>query len=370
MKKAPLMLASAILLALSACDNPLADPMGDAAQAYAKQDYFAARDGALAALRENSDDADALALLARSQIAVGDGENALTTIERLERLPQKPADIKLLRAEASLQVGDVAAMNSMLEGNDSAEAWRMRALAAGLDNNEAGVFDAFRRGRAASGEKVRLYAAEASYFLARDDANGAREAVGLAQQAGPTRLETMFITARLAQIDGNSDIASRAYLAILDISPNDRPALLGAIAELGKLERIDLLRPLVARGRQAFPGDREFAFLEARLKAQDGDWQGARDLLQRREADLASHPESRGLYAEALLNLGQLEAARTQITPLYRAMPDNAQITRVYARVELELGNKAEAARAIAPLAGRADALEADAELAARASQS
>ncbi len=130
MKKTHLMLASAILLALSACDNPFADPMADATAAYEKQDYFAARDGAQAALRDDGSNAAALELLARSQIAVGDGANALASLGRLDKMPGKPADINLLLAEANLQIGDAAAMNDLLEGNTSADAWRLRALAA------------------------------------------------------------------------------------------------------------------------------------------------------------------------------------------------------------------------------------------------
>ena len=363
------MLASALLVTLAACDSPLTDPAGDAAEAFAAQDYLAARDHAQAALREDGANVAALELLVRAQIAVGEGANALATFERLKAAGGTPVDAALLEAEANLQVGEGDAVLTLLEGDNSAEAWRLRALAASLMGDEAAALEGFRQGRDAPGDKVKLYAAEASHFLARGNADGARAAVALAQQAAPERLETLFVTAKLAQLDDDADMASRAFLAILEMAPNDRPALLGAIAEMGELGRVDLLRPLVERGFAAFPGDPEFVYLTARLKAQDGDWQGVRDMLQAREAALAAHPDSRGLYAEALAELGQLELARTHITPLYRAFPDNAQITRVYARVMLDAGDAAEAARAIAPLAERADALPEDREIAARASR-
>jgi hypothetical protein len=364
-----LLLAASLLFTLSACDSPLSNPAADAAAAFEAQDYLAARDHAQAALREDSGSAEALELLVRAQIAVGEGANALATLDRLKAAGGAPADAGLLEAEANLQVGETDAVLALLEGDDSAESWRLRALAASLMGDDAGAQQAFAAGRAAQGDKVRLYAAEASWFLARGNADGARAAVALAQQAAPKRLETLFITARLAQIDGDSDMASRAFLAILEMAPNDRPALLGAIAEMGALGRVDLLRPLVERGSQSYPGDPEFIFLTARLLAQDGNWAGVRDMLQAREASLAAHPDSRGLYAEALVNLGQVELARTHIAPLYLAHAENPQVARVYARVMLEAGDRAEALRAIAPVAASPNALPEDQELAARASR-
>ncbi|HSO48604.1 MAG TPA: hypothetical protein VLQ68_11820, partial [Rhizobiaceae bacterium] len=263
-------LVPALLLAVAACDSPLNNPAADAAGAFAAQNYLAARDHAQAAVRENSVSVEALELLARAQIAVGEGSNALLTLDRLKAAGGKPADAQLLEAEANLQVGETGAVLTLLEGDDSAESWRLRALAAAMQDDNAGALDAFAKGRDAPGDKLRLYAAEASWHLARGDADGARPATALAQEAGPGRLEALFITARLAQLDGDADMASRAFLAILEIAPHDRPALLGAIAEMGELGRVDLLRPLVERGAKAYPGDPEFTYLTARLKAEDG----------------------------------------------------------------------------------------------------
>jgi len=370
MKKHHLLLASALLLSLGACDSPLSDPAGDAAEAFAAQNYPAARDHAQTALRKDGGNVNALELLARAQIAVGEGANALVTLDRLKAAGGRPEDAALLEAEANLQVGEGDAVLALLQGDSSAEAWRLRALAASLTGDQAAALNAFRQGRDAPGDKMKLYAAEASYFLASGNADAARTAVALAQQTAPKQLETLFVTAKLAQLDGDSDAASRAFLAILDIAPNDRPALLGAIAEMGELGRVDLLRPLVERGSSAFPGDPEFVYLSARLLAEDGDWQGVRNMFQAREATLAAHPQSRGLYAEALAELGQVELARTHIAPLYRQLPDNEQVARVYARVLLDLGDHAEAARVIAPLAALPSALAEDLELAARANRS
>ncbi|WP_158610967.1 tetratricopeptide repeat protein [Aurantiacibacter spongiae] len=356
----------AFAAALAACSAAQDNHLAAAQDAYAKQDYITAGQQAQAALGDDARNVPALALLARAQIAMGRGEAALATLGRLDRTGERPDDAALLAAEGHLQTGDTAATERLLRGQDSADSWRLRALAADMQGEEAAARIAFAQGRQAWGDRSRLHAAEASWYLARGDADGARPAVRRAQAEAPDRIETLYVTGRLAQLDGEHDLASRAFLAILDIAPLDRPALLGAIAELGALGRMDLLRPLVLRGAEAYPRDAEFLFLAARLKAEAGDWAGVRTLFQRNENLIADHPDSRALYAKALLEAGQPEQARAQIVPVWRQHPDNPLIARIYAEVLIETGQAAQAREVVAPLAVRADAPEAIRRLAAR----
>ncbi len=357
----------ALATGLVACSVVEADPLEQAEEALAAQDYAGARDHAMAALVENSRDPVALELLARTQLAMGLGGDALATLVRMADAGALPANAHLIEAEARLQLGETAPIAGLLEGDNSAESWRLRALAASLVGDDAATLAAFARGRAGTGEKHRLYTAEANFHLTRGNAAAARDPVAQAQLAAPHSIETLFVSARLAQLRGEPELASRAYLAILDIAPLDRPALLGAIAELGNAERVDLLRPLVERGRAAYPNDIEFFYLTARLKADDGDWTGVRNLLQQREAEVGEHPDARGLYGQALLELGQVELARAQLAPLYRQYPDNPMFARTYAMILLQEGDAGEAQRVIAPFASRPNADQADREIAQRA---
>ena len=360
--------ALTLALLLAACDDPVADHKGDAEAAFASQNYFAARDAAQQALRDDPKDAEALELLVRTQIAMGQGSDALLTLDRLANLGGALADDTLLRAEASLQAGDTREAVDLLANDQSAEAWRLRALAASQDGDEAEMLAAFAKGREAEGDKFKLIVAEASWYLSQGDADAARPLVAQAQKAAPGRVETLFVTARLAQLDEDSELASRAYLGILDITPLDRPALLGAIAEMGKLGRIDLLRPLVARGLQAYPNDVEFIYLNARVKAEDGKWEAVRDELQKHESAIAGYPDARGLYGEALRRLGQFELARAQLAPVFRLTPDDQSVRRSYAEVLLETGDKDEARRVIEPLANSPEGTAEDRALLAKAS--
>ena len=361
--------AATLALLLAGCDTASTDPLVEAQSAFAGQDFFAARDKAQAALRDNGSDAAALELLARSQIAMGQGGDALATLARLESAAGSPEDFALLKAEAHIQQGESQKALALLEGEDSADGWRLRALIAATDGNAETALEAFSQGRAAPGDKLRLFAAEASYHLVRGDPEAARDPVRRAQELGPDRIETLYVTARLAQLDEDPELAARAFMGILEITPLDRPAMLGAIAELGNMGRIDLIEPLVERGAQAYPADPEFIYLTARLKAEEGDWPGVRDILQRHEDTLDNYPDSRGLYAQALFELGQNEQARAHLAPLYRREPGNAMIARTYAKVLLATGDVAKAREVIAPFAAAPDAIDEDRELAARAAR-
>lgn len=329
---------------LAACSS---EPVEDPAALLSAQNYIAARNAAMVVLREEPKNVVALESLLRAQLAMGLGYEVEATLGRLAAISALPEDAQLIAAEAKLQQGDVAAMREKLAGLASSEAWRLRALGARVEGDDKATIEAFSRGKAASGDKSRLYAAEAWFHLERRDKDAARLAVLRAQAAAPDRIETLLVTARLAQLEEQPEIAARAYNAILQIAPDDRPALLGAIAEFGNLGRVDAVRPLVARGRQTYPDDKEFIYLEARLMAEDEDWEGARELLQKYESELFEHPDSQGLYGQALLEVGQSELARSHLAQLYRRDPDNLFAARQYARA-LELTGDAARAKEVA----------------------
>ncbi|MGB3167090.1 MAG: tetratricopeptide repeat protein [Alteraurantiacibacter sp.] len=328
-------LALSILLAgsLGGCALFAPDPVEDAHAAYQAQDFFEARELAMKALERDASDAEALALLARVQVAMGAGADALLTLGRLAETGGAPEDADLLRAEALLQTGERDEAGALLAGRPEAEAHRLRALAAVQNDDPATAAREFLSGREAEGDKRKLFTAAASFHLDRGNADGARYAVGQAQRLAPAAIETLFVSARLAQLDGRHELAARAYLAILDHTPNDRPAMLGAIKELDELGRLDLIRPLVTRGRAAYPDDIAFIYLDASVHAYEGRWQAARDLLQEHEAEVQGHDDARGLYGQALLELGQVEMARAQIEPLARRYPGNRVYSELYARI-------------------------------------
>ncbi|KLE35496.1 tetratricopeptide repeat protein [Aurantiacibacter luteus] len=329
-----LFLAAVAAAGLAACSLVAGDPLDEARAAYDRQDYPAARTGAQAALAQDADGPGALELLARVQVATGQGQAALATLARLDDARALPADANLLRAEALLQTGEVEAARAALTGQRSAEAWRLRALAAARQGDDAAVKAAFRNGHGAEGDKLRLYTLEATWHLDRGDAEGARRAVGEVQRLAPEAVETLFVSARFANLLGEHELAARAYMAILERNPSDRPALLGAIASARNLGRMDIAAPLVARGSAAWPGDIAFVYHTALLDADAGRWPAVRERLQRSERAVIDFAPARLLYGQAMLELGQVEQARSMVQPLAEAYPDNAEYRATLARID------------------------------------
>ncbi len=352
---------------LAACGALSSDPMDEAREALVAQEYHEAREHVLGALQDDPISIEALTLLAQIQLAMGQGGEALLTLGRLREAGASGQAITRIEAEAMLQTGEFQQAFAMLEGDTTAEASRLRALAAAMAGNDAEAAQHFLAGRDADGDKRKLFTATASFHLARGDADAARFAVGQAQLLAPAAIETLFVSARLAELDNRPDLASRAYLAILEREPNDRPAMLGAIRELDKLGRVDVLTPIIARGRQAYPTDIEFIYLDASLMGFGGNWAGARDLLQQYESDVANHNNARSLYGQALLELGQYEQAWAQLAPLNRRDPDNATHARIHTKILLALGEYAKARQVIAPILRGPNASDLDRELAERA---
>ena len=335
--------AMPMLLVLSACNAGGDDAAQQARASFERQDYITAAQQSVEALAHAPDDAELLQILARSYLAQGEGEGALRAAERFEAAGGDAQDAALLRSEALLQLGRTETAMAAVSSLQSPDAWRMRAIAAMHDGDAARADAAFAQGRRLAGDHTRLLATQAHWLIGEGRLEEAAPVVGELRRLAPERLESLFVQARLAQERGDGAAALESFEKILAKAPLDRPALLGAIAELGARGRIEEIRPLVVRARKAMPGDIEFIYLDARIAAADGNWPAVRALLQANETQVQEHPDARGLYGEALLETGNPEQARLQLAPLYRSHPEIPQIAKAYARALSVTGDEAQA---------------------------
>ena len=325
--------APALALCLAACSPFGSDPLDEAQAAFAAQDYISARDEVQKALERDADNAEALELLARIQLAMGQGGEVLNTLERLEQSGEEPADAKLLAAEGLLQTGETEGALELIGDNTSAEGWRLRALAAAARGEAERAMQAYASGRNAPGERGKLFAAEATFHLAQGDLAAAQEAVSLAQEVAPGRVETLFVSARLAEAQADPVTALSNYLRIIEIVPRDRPALLAAISSSQRAQLPRITRHLIAYGAATRPLDEEFVYQQARVDAWDGRWEQVRERLQAHETELANHDSARLLYAEALLQLGQVETARAIAAPIFARRAEDPEALRLQAAI-------------------------------------
>ena len=301
------------------------------------------------ALQDRPDDPQLLLLLARTQLQLGDGEGALATLGRLQSAGRVPADFDLLRAEAELLRGDYDSALEIVDPLESAEAWRMAALAhLGLDEDEKAEL-AFAAGTKADGDRSRLFS---DYALLRVGQGNLAQALELAERAlatAPEGLDPLIANARVAQAARQPDRALEFYARAHAAWPESRAALLGRIGVLGDLGRLAEAKPLIGDAATRSPGDPAVIYLQARLVAEDGEWAKVREILQPLEdSEDIGH---RQLYARALVELDLHEQAMARLTPMVRQVPRSAAIRRLLARAQLGSGDARAAMRTIEPLA-------------------
>ena len=348
----------ACTLALGAC-GPTPEALQDRAQtAFDAHRFTDARADLGTLVEQQPGNIEALYLLARTQLRLGDGEGALATLGRLERAGRTGADYPAMKAEAQLLRGDFAAALETAGRLDTAEGARIAALShLGLQNIAASEA-AFEHGTEAAGDRSRLYSDFALLRMRQGRQDAAAQLASQALKADPQGLDPLIASARVAQSARDADAALAHYSKALDLWPESRAALFGKIGILGDLGRLAEARELIAQAREAAPGDPATVYLDARMSAEDGKWDEVRRKLQPLED--SEDPAHRMLYARALVELGLFEQARASLAGLTRAVPHSVEARRLSARADMGSGDPDAAMENLLPLVERPTALPRD----------
>jgi len=360
---------AALALILAACGLSPEERMDRAEQAFADNRFSEARLDLASVLQENAEDAEALEMLARTHLQLGDGEGAASALSRLERLGTEPDDYRVMMAEANLLRGDYERALAQSEALQSAEGARIMALAhIGLENPRTAQA-AFEGGLTQSGDRSRLQADYAIFMLQAGDSDAAERLANAARDAAPTGLDSLLASARIAQARGDLNLALRFFEEAVQKWPESRAAVLGRIGALGDLGRLDDAQPLIEDFARRTPGDPAVLYLQARLAAEDGAWEEVREMLQPIEGREETRQQL--LYSRALIEIDLPEQAMPRLTTLLRRSPGSAEVRRLLARAQLESGDAEGAFVTIRPLASSARGTSQDLALftaAARAS--
>lgn len=357
-----------VALAVGGCG---ADPdtlLARAQKSFAAHDFKAAQLDIATALKARSNDPAALELLARTALALGDGEGAGATLAKLPA-NKRPADFTLLLGEAALLRRDAAGAERAVAADQSAEGWRVRAMAALLRGDEVAADQAFATGEGAPGPKARLLADHARQRLHGGDLAGAGALVRRALAADRGNLDARLMEARLAVAGGDLGRALTLYDGVAKDWPGNLAALTGKAGVLGDLGRTKDMSEVLAQASRAGVSAAELAWLQARAAAGAGDWRGARDVLQANEAALAGRSEAALLYAQVLIRLGQPEQARARLQPELTRDPGNSAIRRAMAEAAMAARDPKGAVELLRPLAAQPTAATADLRLLAQAAR-
>lgn len=359
---------AAAALALGGCG---ADPemlLARAQKEFATHDFKAAQLDIATVLKERSNHPAALALHARTALALGDGEGAEAALAKLPP-NRRPANFALMLGEAALLRRDAAAAERAVAADRSAEGWRVRAMAALLRGEDGAAQDAFAKGEMAFGPKARVLADHARQRLHGGDIPGAVALVRRALAEDGASLDARLMEARLAVAAGDLGSAVALYDRISKDWPGNLAALTGKAGVLGDLGRTKEMGDVLAQASRAGAGAADLAWLQARAAAAAGDWRGAREVLQANEAVFAGRSEAALLYAQVLIKLGQPEQARARLQPELTRDPRNSAVRRTMAEAALAAHDPKGAVELLRPLVAQPTASTADLRLLADAAR-
>ncbi|HUQ13184.1 MAG TPA: tetratricopeptide repeat protein [Novosphingobium sp.] len=343
-----------LALLLAGCGDSPEARLARAEKAYAAHDYRAAQVDLAAALQAQPGNARALDLAARSHIAQGDGVAAQAALDKLGA--HAPADFALLEGEAALLRGKAKAALEAVDGLETAEALRIRALGRLMLGDIAAASQSFADGAKARGDKARLLADFSRFELGRGNRAAAARLAAQALKAAPGTLDPLLASAQLAVADGDLAHALDLYDRAARAYPGNLAALTGKAATLGDLGRAKEMAALLGQLRESADNSPAVAYLDARAAAGRNDWTRVRAVLQPLEAELGARDDAMLLYAQAQLRLGQAEQARARLEPLHRRAPAHALTAMLLAEAQLAGGDPAGAAATLAPLASKPEA--------------
>lgn len=349
--KSPLktFIASAMALSLGACGISPEERMDRAEQAYDAHRFSEARLDLGTLLQVDEDDPQALALLARTQLMMGDGVGAQATLDRLDESANRPADYQALLAEAFILQGDFTSALAAGEALGTADGLRIAALAhIGLGSNDEAM-QAFDRGVQANGDRGRVYADYARFMHMAGDLAKANALAQRALEADPEGLDPLLANALIKQSSGAFPQALEFFEQAQSHWPESRTALLGRIGVLGDMGQMEEARGLISEAARRMPDDADVVYLQARLAADDGEWTAVRTMLQPLED--SEDVRQQLLYARALVELDMPEQALPRLTAMVRRSPQSSEPRRMLARAQLDGDNAGAAFDTIRPLA-------------------
>ena len=362
-------LLAAAVLALSACGATPAEKYERAQEAFAANEFKSARLDLISALQEDPQNSGMNVLLARTLIALSDGEGANSALERLSDADSASDEVRLLRGEADVLRGRFDAAIETVEGIYTASADRVRGLAyIGLEDTEKAA-EAFAAGEAREGVHAPLYASYARFELARGNVGKAREYADAAIKADPKLVDARLAAGRVASAESRFQDALTHYDVALELNDGNFDGRLGRSGILAELGQLDEARDIAAGLSSEAPNDTRITFLLGKIDAAAGNWEEVRARLQGVEGELKTAPDMQVVYGEALLRLGQVAQSRSLLEPLLSRFSGSRKLRVLIAEAQLQSSDANSALATIKPLVVRPDATPAELSLAAMAAK-
>lgn len=359
----------ALAAALSACSPDPDTSFANAREAFASNDFRSARVSLISGLRERPENHEMRLLLAKAQLALGDGEGASATLEKLPSDMARTPEVALVAGEAEILRGRFDPAIKLVDGMETSAADRIRALAfIGLEKAEDAA-EAFAEGAARDKQDAGLLASYARFTLLQGDADRADTLVGRALRLNPRQVEAHLVRAQIHETRNEMPAALADYERALELHPRNYDGRIGKASVLVTLGRLEEAGPIVGELSQEGPDDVAVALLRARIAGKERDWAEVRAILQPLEAELREDRAAPGLYGEALIELKQPALALGILEPELKRQAGSRALRVLVARARMLSKDAAGALAMIRPLASRPDATPEELKIAAQAAK-
>ncbi len=346
-----LSLLAAVLLA--GCADTPQQQYARAKESFAVQDFDSARAELLSSLHETPGNIAMLALLARTQLRLGDPDGALATVAKLRARGANGPGVYRIEAEAKLLGGKTREAIALLGSDATPEAWRIRARIGLLIGKPMVAVSAFEQGIAA-GDDVRLLADYVWFNLSANDLSGAEALLQRLRRYAPDAMETLIVSGDMAVRQGRVKQAHAYYRRAASLFPT---RFQPHVSEAELFEGNGNLKEAAAAAewaaRLAPPNHPVVRTLRLRIAAKRGKWVEVRAALQSLEDKLDPQSPDSLLYAEALLRLGFGEQARARLGPMLLLQPGNRYVRGLLGEAQLATHDAQGAFNTLVPLALR-----------------
>lgn len=365
----PIYASIAMALALSACTPEPAEQFASAEQAFAANDFRTARINLISALEAEPGNHEMRVLLAKAQIALGDGEGAASSLSKLPSELLNTPEMKVIAAEAEVLRGQFESALSVVEGLETAAADRVRALAHIGEGKLDDAAKAFEAGLARDEAYAPLLTTYARFEMVRGNLDEATKLVDRALELDGNSVEAYLVRGGIAMRRNELNDALAAYDKVLELHPGNFDGRLAKGDLLARLGRNSEAAQIAGDLNAEAPKDLKVAFLRARIASGEQEWGRVREILQRHETTLRDNPSMAVIYGEALLEVNQSAQALSWLEPVLRRQPGARKLRLLVARAQLANGNASGSLDAIRPLATRPDATPEELKLAANAAK-
>ena len=332
--------------------------------------WTAARDRALAATEADPDWGFAQAILARTQLALGDGAAAEGSLDRAIRAGFDPRRAHQLRAHARLLQGDAA--GAVAEADRAAPRYRgyattIRAQAVAAGGDVKAALAALETRVAQAPGDAMAWVALGRIRLGAGDMVGAINAGAAAVRADAASPDALRLRAETVRTQYGLVAALPWFESALARDPYAHDTLIDYVATLGDAGRARDMLAAVRRAMAVRPGSPQGLYLQAVLAARAGDTATARSVLDKAGRGLAGLPGALLLSGSIGLAAGEAAQAAIPLRELVARQPTNITARKLLALALLQSDSAREAFDTILPVAARGDADSYTLLLAARA---